>query len=282
MKIGLNMMLWTTNVTEEHFHIFEKLKAVGYDGVEIPILGSDPKPEEYEAIAKGLSDNGLQCSSSTAMPDENHNAISPDPAKRANAVNYMKQIIDCSKAVGADVLIGPFYQTLGIFTGNGPTEDEKKYAIETHKEMAEYASSQGVDLAVEFLNRFECHFLNTLGAAAELAKAVDNPAFGTMLDTFHANMEEKDTVAAIKEHGSTLKHVHISENDRGTPGRGHIQFDAIFKAFKEVGYDGWYTIEAFGLALPELAAACRIWRRFFESEEEVYTEGFKLINSLTK
>jgi D-psicose/D-tagatose/L-ribulose 3-epimerase len=71
--------------------------------------------------------------------------------------------------------------------------------------------------------------------------------------------------------------MHVSENDRGTPGKGHIDFASTFTALKQVGYDGWITIEAFGRALPPLAAATRVWRDFAPSPNEIYTDGFRLI-----
>ena len=74
-----------------------------------------------------------------------------------------------------------------------------------------------------------------------------------------------------------LSHVHISENDRGTPGRGHAKIRETIRALKAIGYDGWLTIEAFGRGVPELAAATRVWRDFFADPAEVYTEGFALI-----
>jgi D-psicose/D-tagatose/L-ribulose 3-epimerase len=52
-----------------------------------------------------------------------------------------------------------------------------------------------------------------------------------------------------------------------------VPFEAVFKAFKAGGYQGWYVIEAFGRALPDLAAATRVWRDFFPSREEVYRAG---------
>ena len=100
-----------------------------------------------------------------------------------------------------------------------------------------------------------------------------------MYDTFHANIEEKCISSAIKSYGSELVHVHISENDRSTPGEGGVNWDATFKALKEVNYDGWLMIEAFGLALPELAAATRIWRRMFPSEEHLATNGLAFMKS---
>ena len=77
--------------------------------------------------------------------------------------------------------------------------------------------------------------------------------------------------------GKCINHIHISENDRGTPGKGNIPWKETFSAIKNINYEGWLTIEAFGRALPDLAAATRVWRDFFSSEEEVYTEGYKFI-----
>jgi len=113
--------------------------------------------------------------------------------------------------------------------------------------------------------------------AAEYTKRVGSPNFGVLFDTFHANIEEKDPIGCITEHIDVINHVHISENDRGTPGKGHIDWPATFKALKSGGYDKWLVIEAFGRALPDLAAATRVWRDFFPTAEEVYTEGLKFI-----
>lgn len=281
MKIGLNMMLWTTQVTETHFPHFDTLKAAGFDGVEIPILAGNLEPAAHRKVAQALKDSGLQCSASTAMPGDTYNSISADASERAQAVEFLKRVVDCSQAVGADVLIGPFYQPLGLFTGVGPTVEEKAYGADSMRAVAEHAATRDVRLAVEYLNRFECYFLNTLADAAALVKAVDHPSFSTMVDTFHANIEEKDPAAAIQAHSEVIGHVHISENDRGTPGSGQVDFGAIMAALKAINYDGWYTIEAFGLALPDLAAAARIWRKCFASEEDVFTKGYELIRSLS-
>ena len=280
MKTAFNMLLWTTHVTDEHFPIFETLKKVGYEGVEVPIFGGEV--EHFQKVAKQLSDNGLGCTSVTVIPDEEHNPISADAGNRAAAVDYLKWAIDCSAAVGSTVLCGPLYQPLGCFSGDGATEDEKQRAAEVLRQAADYAAKANVLLAVEFLNRFECYFLNTMADAAEFVKLVNHPSVAVLFDTFHANIEEKDPVGCITEHIDTIKHVHISENDRGTPGNGHVDWPGTFKALRSGGYDGWMVIEAFGRALPDLAAATRVWRDFFPDAEEVYTEGLKLIKQQWK
>jgi D-psicose/D-tagatose/L-ribulose 3-epimerase len=113
--------------------------------------------------------------------------------------------------------------------------------------------------------------------AAAYVKRVNHPNVGVLYDTFHANIEEQDPVGAIKKHIGVINHVHISENDRGTPGKGHIDWAGTFKALRSGGYDKWLVIEAFGRALPDLAAATRVWRDFFPSRESVYTDGVKFV-----
>ena len=275
MKVGFNMLLWTTHVTEDDFAMFGTLKKVGFDGVEIPIFGGEVA--HFKKIGKAIKDNGLGCTSVTVIPDEAHNPISADAKNRKGAVEYLKWAIECSAALGSDVLCGPFYQPLGVFTGAGPTEEEKKRAAEVHKKAADAAAAGKLALAVEFLNRFECYFLNTMADAAAYVKRVNHPNFGVLYDTFHANIEEQDPVGAIKKHIGAINHVHISENDRGTPGKGHIDWAGTFKAIRSGGYDKWLVIEAFGRALPDLAAATRVWRDFFPSRESVYTDGVKFV-----
>jgi D-psicose/D-tagatose/L-ribulose 3-epimerase len=275
MKTGINLLLWTPFVTEEHFGILEKLKATGYDGAEIPLFSGEVG--HYRKVGQALKDNGLGCTACTVMPDEEHNPISAERKHRQGGVDYLKWVIDCCEALEAEVLCGPFYQPLGTFTGVPPTADEKQRAAEVHREVATYAQKAGVALAVECLNRFECYFLNTIDDGAAYAKQVGHPNFGVMYDAFHANIEEKDPIGCITRNADMIRHVHVSENDRGTPGKGHIAFDKIFKALRAGGYDQWLTIEAFGRSLPELAATTCVWRDLSASPAECYGDGYKMM-----
>jgi D-psicose/D-tagatose/L-ribulose 3-epimerase len=196
-----------------------------------------------------------------------------DPAPRRGAVNRLTWALDCLKAAGGEVLCGPFYQPLGVFTGEPATAEERAGIVEVHTQAADYAAKLGLKLAVEPLNRFECHALNTVEDSAAVVRQVDRPNYGLLYDTFHQNIEEKDPVGVILPNLAEISHVHVSENDRGTPGKGHVPWEATFKAFKKGGYQGFYTIEAFGRALPALAAATRVWRDFFPAREEVYRFG---------
>lgn len=278
MKIGFNLMLWTDHVCERIYPVIEKLKATGYDGVEIPILDvSDPG--HYGRIGRFLRDTGLEATASTVLPDALHNAISADAGSRRRAGDYLRRVIECGREAGVQVLCGPYYQALGQFTGKYPAEEELQRAAAVHSLIAREAQAANIRCAIEVLNRFEAHLLNTIGRGIDYVKRVNHPGFGLMYDTFHANIEEKDPLGAIDAAFASGKlfHVHISENDRGTPGRGHIDLSAAIARLKQVGYDGWLTIEAFGGSLAGMAAATRVWRDFFPSVEQVYKEGFSLI-----
>ena len=275
MQAGFNLLLWTTHLTEALLPHCAAVKAAGYDGVEIPVFEGDVA--HYRAMGRRLGDLGLRRTAVGIVQSEDANPMSPDAGHRAAGVDFLKWMIDCCAAAGVETLCGPFHQPLAVFSGTGPTPDELAWLAESHRAMAAHARDAGVVLAVEPLNRFECYALNTLAQSTAMVEAVDTEGYGCLFDTFHANIEEGDIGAAIRGAGSAIAHVHISENDRGAPGAGHVDFAETFTALKDIGYDGWLVIEAFGQALPDLAAATRVWRPLFESEEQVVAAGIDVI-----
>jgi D-psicose/D-tagatose/L-ribulose 3-epimerase len=271
------MLLWATTVTKKHRKILEDLKATGYDGVQIPIF--EGEPADYEKLGRMLDDIGLARNAISVIPNKNQNPLSEKEADRKRGLKHLKWLIDCTAAMGGDSVAGPLHQTIGLFSGHGPTKAEKARARAFHREAGDYAARHGVTIILEAINRFECYFVNTMDDLAAYLETVDHPAVTGMYDTFHANLEEKDPVGAFTRNKKHLPFVHISENDRGVPGRGHVPWAETFKAIKGSGYDGWLTIEAFGRFLPDLAAATRVWRDLHDTPEQVYREGFKTIRN---
>ena len=270
MKYGFNLLLWTGHVTDEHLPIFKALKKAGYDGVELPLF--EGTPDHYARLGDHLDKLGLGVTTVSVL-GAGHNSLSKDKAERKAALERAKWALDCTAALNANILAGPMHSEIGYFSGNGATAQERKHGLSFHRAAGDHAAKKNVRFAVEALNRFECYFLNTMAQLAEYLDEVDHPHVKAMYDTFHSNIEEKDPVAAIKTIKRHMIHVHISENDRGTPGKGHVPWDATYKALKAAKYDGWMTIEAFGRAIPALAAATRVWRDFFPNKEEVYKLG---------
>ena len=265
MKYGMNLLLWTDRLHEGLLPVLEKIKALGYDGVEVPMfdLGLD-----YAAWGKRFDDLGLERTAVTVRGAAD-NPISPDAKVRAAGVAGNCRTLDCCQAAGCQTLVGPFHSAIGEFSGAGPTADEWKWGVDSMRQVAEHAGKVGVKLGIEYLNRFEIYLLNSAADAARFCQQVDHPSCGIMYDTFHANIEEKNPAAAIRAAAPWLVHVHISENDRSTPGHGNIPWGVTFDTLREVGYQGWLVVEAFGLALPAIVAATKIWRRMYDSEEQL-------------
>ena len=278
MKLGMNMLLWSSDVSGPDYQsVFEMLRDAGFDGVEVPIFDTSPEAfAGYEQIGRRLSDLGLEVLGVGARSGDD-SPISPDPAVRERGLRATNAAVDICAALGAKSICGPLGAPLGYFTGVGPTSEERQRAVESLRAAAEHAQTRDVTIVVEYLNRFEMYLINCAADAAALVREVDHPNCRLMYDTFHAHIEEKDPRAALQECRDVLVHFHASENDRGTPGTGQVAWDDTFSALHEIGYDGWIVIEAFGDALPDLAAATRIWRRMFESEEQLARDGAAFI-----
>lgn len=291
MKYGFNLLLWTADVQESDFPVLDKVKEIGYDGVELPVFNLDV--DNFAKIGAKCDELGLGRTAVTVSTDE-ENPISPDADVRAKAVERLKLAVDCCAASGATNLCGPFHSALGAFPsaeellgfrkfaerGVARTDDEWKWCQDVLGQVADHAQSCNVTLTMEYLNRFECYFVNSAADTAKFCREVNHPNLKMMYDTFHANIEEKCILSAVKECADQMVHVHISENDRSTPGQGGVNWDASFAALKEVGYeDGWLMVEAFGLALPDLAAATRIWRRMYGTEEDLCSNALAFMKS---
>ncbi len=273
MKYGMNLLLWSGEVNDALFPVIEQLKEIGFDGVELPIFNLEL---DYALIGQRLDGLGLGRTAVT-IRGEDDNPISPDAGVRRRGVENNKRTIDACAAAGVETLVGPYHSALGYFSGSGRTDDEWKWGVESMQQTAEYAGEMGVRLAVEWLNRFECYFLNCGQDTAEFVRAVDHPACGMMYDTFHANIEEKCIKTSLAAGGDKLCHIHISENDRSTPGQGGVNWQRNFDSIAEIGYDGWMVVEAFGLALPEIAAATKIWRRMYKDEITLATDSLRFM-----
>ncbi len=275
MQFGMNLLMWTDTLSDEMLPLLEEMKEIGFDVVEIPCFDLDSL-DNYARWGKRFDELGL-ARSGTAIRGPEENCISTDAAVRKRGVEANKRNLDCCAAAGCTVMAGPFHSALGVFSGKGPTDDEFKWGVDCMREVAEHAETVGVTLGIEYLNRFECYFLNTAAQGARFCEAVGHPRCKMMYDTFHAHIEEKsipEAIWALKPH---LAHVHISENDRSTPGQGNVRWDANFDTLHEIGYDGFMVVEAFGLALEKIVPATKIWRRMYQSEKQLASDALSFM-----
>lgn len=273
MKIGMNMLLWTNHVTEEHFNIVDRLKQTGYDGIELFLGEGDAV--HYSKLGQHFSDIEMGVTAVASLAPE-ENIADPNAKVRLAGLDKLKWSIDMSVAAGVQVMCGPYHSSFAHFTRQPPNETERQWSIEMLQKAAEYAEGSNLILAPEALNRFECYLYNTMADLRTMVEKVNHPNLGAMYDTHHGNIEEKSQAEALKCIAPHLKHIHISENDRGTPGSGQVNWKDFFLTLKEIKYDGWLTIEAFSTIIPEFANAINVWRDYSPATE-IYTKGIQLI-----
>ncbi len=259
-KIGFNLLVWSGRLPDTFLPITERLKKIGYDGIECFMEERDVNA--YKRFGNHLQSIGLEATCVLGVgPDEN--PIGESETIRENAIVRLKQAIDCAHAIGSKIICGPFHSAFATFTNRQPpTQDEYKWSAEVLHAAGEYAAQADVVLTLEALNRFECYLCNTMDQLSGLINSVAHPNVKAMFDTHHANIEEKKIGEAIRKIAPVLAHVHISENDRGTPGDGHIPWDETFSTLAAVKYNGWLTIEAFTRNDPNFANAINVWREY--------------------
>ena len=279
MRFGLNLLVYTAAFTKNDVGLISKAADMGYDGVEI-LFGDlsilDPKATRQACQKAGVA--ATVCC--VLLPEAN--ITSEDAAVREAGLARLKRMVDLTAEMGSSVLAGPLYAPVRHLTGHAPTDDEWKWCAEGLRAAAEHAQKASVTLAIEPLNRFETYVVTTAADAIRLIQEVGSPNLMLQMDTFHANIEEKDTAAAIRAAGRHLGHFHASENDRGIPGTGQVRWKEVFAALKAIGYGGWVTIESFATGILDLCAAASIWRPIYGSADELATKGLAFLKETAR
>jgi len=276
MKYAAHSLMWTPEFTEKDLHLFDRLKGMGFDGIEIHTNHPETLPKKK--IKEKMNETGMKCTF-TATLGKNTNIISPDKEKRKAGVEFLKERIDIASELGSDVLGGVIYAAWGEFTGKVRTKEEWSYSKESLLEAAQYAQEKGVVLALEPVNRYETYFLNIAEDARKLVEEINHPHVRIHLDTYHLNIEEESFYEAIKMAGEYLYHLHLCENNRGIPGTGHVAWSDVFKALKEIKYDRWAVVESFVPAIEEIARMTAIWRKVAPSADAIAEQGLKFFKS---
>ena len=282
MKFGLNTLIFTGNFTDENTSLFEGIKKVGFDGVEIALARKGDF--DYGRTLEKLKDNGLECSGICGMFSLDRDIRGPDKEHIRKGIEYIKDGIDAALAMESDLFTGPMYSAVGRADLES-TEDRNKQwktEIESLKEVCHYADEKGVYLALEPLNRFETDFINIVDDALRLVEDVGSNRLKIHLDAFHMNIEEKNSAEAIRKAGKLLYNFHANENDRGAPGTGQVRWEEIVKALKDIGYNRYLVIEAFTPDIELIARAASIWRATEKSEWILAEKGLSFLKQMFK
>jgi sugar phosphate isomerase/epimerase len=229
---------------------------MGFDGIELS--GTDMLAMAREAIDDGVEVTAI-CSGHRGW------LIDPDPEMVAVARTDIRALLEYAARLDAPLILVPIYgrneKLPNAGTGRSHAEDEALW-LEGLREATDHAERIGARILVEPINRYENPLSITVADAMRYAAAMDSAAVRPMADVFHMNIEEADLAAAIEAARGVLGYVHLGDSQRLEPGRGHLDFDAIFGALRRIGYDGWATIECnlsgpADVVLPEAARFLR-------------------------
>lgn len=280
MRFGVNTFVWvspcTTAAVEE---LAPQVKRLGFDILELAC--ENPDLIDVKQVKAELERNSLQAIVCGAFgPDRN--LCNTDPELVENAKVYIRWLIDAAAELGSPVVAGPMYSSVGKAHIDDPLAREAEWnrAVSGVREMAKYAQSRGVKLALETLNRFETDMLNVVSQGLEFINQTGMDNVGLHLDTFHMHLEEKNTGDAIRLANKKIYHFHACENDRGVPGTGQVHWDEVALALKDVNYEGPVVIESFTSQVKEIARAVCIWREIAPSQDAIAVQGLKFLKTL--
>lgn len=276
--IGVCTWIWVSPFTDEDVSVVGHAKEVGADVLELCIEDtSRVTADAVRAAAEGVGIAFSVCGAFGPDRDLSHE----DPRIRRLGLDYLEFLIDLAAGIGAPNVVGPMYSAVGKarMLPADEREQQRGWAVESLREAADYAGAKGVRLAVEPLNRFETDLVNSAEQALELCDRIGRDNVGLLLDTFHMNIEEKSVPDAIRLAGSRLFHVHSCENDRGTPGTGHVAWPEVFRALHDIGYEGQLVIESFTPAVQEIAKAVSMWRPLDATGDELARKGLGFVRA---
>ena len=276
MHIGINTFLFTSPFMDRSTRLFAQFKRWGFDSVEIAV--EDPTHIDPRHIRGALDEHGLAAGTLCACFPPARDLRGTHQQQR-DCKKYLRQLIEMMPTLGSRTLIGPLYSATGRAEMVSPQERQQQWrtVVKNLREVCAAAEDQGVQIAMEPLNRFETDFLNTVEQGLAMIADVDGPALKLLLDTFHMNIEEKDVPAAIRRAGRHVAHIHACGTDRGTPGNDHLNWAGIAAALRDISYDGDVVIESFTPDVKVIARAAAIWRQIEPSREHIAVRGLQFL-----
>jgi D-psicose/D-tagatose/L-ribulose 3-epimerase len=274
VRYAVNSLLFSGTFTRDDLALCDFVHGMGFSVFEVTPVEPDSFPAKE--LRQRARDLGLSLHANFALPKD-ANTIDPDPTVRARGIELSKRVIDLCAEAGVEIYCGANYCAWGYLTGRRRSADEWAWGVESYRAIGEFAQGSALTLAVETLNRFESHFLNTAADACRFVNDVGLPNCKVHLDTFHMSREEDDLADAIRSTGPLLAYVHACGSHRGVPGRDMVPWDATFRALKDIGYAGVIGVESFNPSLERLAGLVCIWRDFADSPEALAREALAFL-----
>jgi D-psicose/D-tagatose/L-ribulose 3-epimerase len=279
MRFGINTFLFACPFTNASTRLFRQFKKWGFQTVEISIERFSDIDPVY--VRDRLHEQGLVCGSVAPClgPDKD---LRGEPRQQQAGVQFLKRVIDRMVELEAPTMAGVVYSLVGRAEAvpRGEYRRQWKTVVKNLRQLARYAKDRGRVVALEPINRFETDFINTCEQGLNMIADVGDPGLKLHLDTFHMNIEEKDSAAAIRAAGANLAHFHACGSDRGTPGGDEIDWTGIARALRAVQFRGDVVIESFTSEVKAIARAASIWRPIEPTNNEIAWKGVTFLKQL--
>ncbi|MDR6196461.1 sugar phosphate isomerase/epimerase family protein [Siphonobacter sp. SORGH_AS_0500] len=255
MKFGASLLTWTLPAwtAETGAYAIQQSAVYGFDVLEILL----PPSMDFDAptVKRQLQAANLDVICSLNLP-----AFAHIPFHPKEALSLIKKALDQTAALEATLLAGVLHGGIGVFSGKPLTAAEEDTLCEVWAEGTDYAQKLGITVAIEPINRYESYVCTSASDVLRIIDRVKSPNLGLHLDTFHMNIEEANFYDPVVTAASHLKHVHMTESDRGMLGEGNVHWNDLFRGLAEVNYAGALVLENFSSSIPGMAEAVSLWR----------------------
>jgi sugar phosphate isomerase/epimerase len=163
---------------------------------------------------------------------------------RARTANYFVDLVSfCADLGGRSIVVGsPKQRNLLDGVSLAQAWD---WATEVFRAAVGRAADRGVTICLEPLAPAETNFINTAEEAIRFVRRFDSPHFKIILDVKAMCSEAKPIPQIIRESWPHFAYVHANDRNLKGPGFGDVDFRPIAAALKEVGYDGYVSVEVF-------------------------------------
>lgn len=279
-KLGIFINFWENSWTVDYRKYIEKASKIGFDVLEFqaqPLLDfSDAKLSE---IRKYADDCGIELTYSLGL-DKAYDISSYDENVRRGGEKYLTDIMTQVHKMGGKIISGVSYAGWGVPSYESEREKLFENSVDSMRRLAKIAEEYDITYGIEAVNRFEGVIVNTAADALHYVNAVDNAKVGILLDTYHMNIEENNMGDAIRLAGDKLVGMHTGDNNRLAPGRGHINWNEVFGALKEINFTGRIVSEPFVKTGGEVGRDIYVWRDLMDdvSEAALDKEAEYLLN----
>jgi D-psicose/D-tagatose/L-ribulose 3-epimerase len=254
VKFGASLLSWILPEWKavEGAYAIQKTAAAGFDVLEILLPPS--MKINTKTVRKQLQEHHIQAICSFNLPANCHIPFYPDQAYDA-----IKSALNKAAELESTILAGVLHSGIGVFSGSVKTAEETETVVQVLALCADYASRLGVTMCLEPVNRYESYVCTCAADVLDLVEQVGSTALALHLDTFHMNIEEDNFRDPVINSGSHLKHMHITESNRGMPGEGNVHWDDLFEALAKINYDGALVLENFSSAINGMAERVNLW-----------------------